>query len=390
VRWSTPTASADAGLFGGITDIGLEEVSGERARSTASSRSARAHAWQMRPEFDVTLAYNPASMLLPVARVEGIGFTALGAEFDEGGRSSAARAAWCAWTAHRSGGSARACCSSSLGSAATTSPAVARGAVDAARPGGPRSARAHAGYDSKFALLTPAGREALARSSPAAASCSASIAPPTSASCCLLQAQQRARRGVRRAEAWKVADALKAAKVPVFVDSARRPAGRLRPARLALENAARLRAPACESRIQSAGLAQRAQDAPDAAGNAVANGLPWEDGAGRADARAGGNLRRRRRLRHASRSGKRADLVLWSGDPLEVSTLAEQVWLRGRAACRCARARPSCATATCILRTVCHVPIRPARSDHAGIGGVASGGPHFAGRSLPETRRWQH
>ena len=29
--------------------------------------------------------------------------------------------------------------------------------------------------------------------------------------------------------------------------------------------------------------------------------------------------------------GKRADLVLWSGDPLEVSTVAEQVWLDGRA-----------------------------------------------------------
>ena len=30
----------------------------------------------MRPEFDVTLAYNPDSVLLPVARIEGIGWTA--------------------------------------------------------------------------------------------------------------------------------------------------------------------------------------------------------------------------------------------------------------------------------------------------------------------------
>ena len=29
--------------------------------------------------------------------------------------------------------------------------------------------------------------------------------------------------------------------------------------------------------------------------------------------------------------GKRADLVLWSGDPLEVTTVAMQVWLDGRA-----------------------------------------------------------
>ena len=33
----------------------------------------------MRPEFDVTLAYNPESVLVPVARVEGLGFTVLGA-----------------------------------------------------------------------------------------------------------------------------------------------------------------------------------------------------------------------------------------------------------------------------------------------------------------------
>ena len=33
----------------------------------------------MRPEFDVTLAYNPESVLIPVARVEGIGWTLLGA-----------------------------------------------------------------------------------------------------------------------------------------------------------------------------------------------------------------------------------------------------------------------------------------------------------------------
>ena len=29
--------------------------------------------------------------------------------------------------------------------------------------------------------------------------------------------------------------------------------------------------------------------------------------------------------------GRRADLVLWSGDPLEVSTVATQVWLDGEA-----------------------------------------------------------
>ncbi len=62
-------------LFGGITEIGVEEVSGEA--STVDS-TLKIGEQPLRPEFDVTLAYNPASVLIPVARLDGIGFTALG------------------------------------------------------------------------------------------------------------------------------------------------------------------------------------------------------------------------------------------------------------------------------------------------------------------------
>ena len=67
------------------------------------------------------------------------------------------------------------------------------------------------------------------------------------------------------------------------------------------------------------------------AGNAVAHGLPWEAGlAGltRVPAEAfgvGGSI-------GTIAVGRTADLVLWSGDPLEVNTVAEQVWFDGRAA----------------------------------------------------------
>src|SRR5687768_4756126 len=67
-------------LFGGITDIGLEEVSGEDATTDASLGLGKdAKDMVVRPEFDVTLAYNPDSALVPVTRIEGIGFTLLGA-----------------------------------------------------------------------------------------------------------------------------------------------------------------------------------------------------------------------------------------------------------------------------------------------------------------------
>ena len=64
------------------------------------------------------------------------------------------------------------------------------------------------------------------------------------------------------------------------------------------------------------------------AGNAVAHGLPWEAGlaaltANPADIFGIGAERGR------IEKGKVADLVLWSGDPLEVTTVAEQVWIAG-------------------------------------------------------------
>ena len=58
--------------------VGGEEHGGQRA-----GRCPARGAPQMRPEFDVTLAYNPDSMLLPVARLGGITFTALSANSGE-------------------------------------------------------------------------------------------------------------------------------------------------------------------------------------------------------------------------------------------------------------------------------------------------------------------
>ena len=66
------------------------------------------------------------------------------------------------------------------------------------------------------------------------------------------------------------------------------------------------------------------------AGIAVANGLPWEDGLAaltRVPAETFGVAGEFGTIA----PGKRADLVLWDGDPLEVSTVAQQVWLDGRA-----------------------------------------------------------
>ena len=80
------------------------------------------------------------------------------------------------------------------------------------------------------------------------------------------------------------------------------------------------------------------------AGNAVAHGLPWEAGlaaitSGPAEIFGLGGSRGR------IEKGQAADLVLWSGDPLEVTTVAENVGSRRAAPWRCARGRPNSGTA---------------------------------------------
>ena len=65
------------------------------------------------------------------------------------------------------------------------------------------------------------------------------------------------------------------------------------------------------------------------AGNAVAHGLPWESAleaitSAPADIFGVGATHGRIAV------GQAADLVLWSGDPLELSTLADRVWIAGR------------------------------------------------------------
>ena len=66
------------GLFGGLTALGLEEVSLEAStvdNAMGGNEPDPAAVW--RPEFDVSLAFNPASSVIPVNRVEGVTFPAI-------------------------------------------------------------------------------------------------------------------------------------------------------------------------------------------------------------------------------------------------------------------------------------------------------------------------
>jgi len=321
-------------MFGGITGIGIEEVSGESSTvdATLALGAGAQPVMTVRPEFDVTLAYNPASVLVPVARVEGIGFTVLHAGHARGGSIIGGQ-----------GGTMR--LDGSLDPVGPRVLFVALGAAGAGLSGESRAgqwmlldqlvdeARGRIAPESRNALMTPAGRAALARFLDG----KGLVVVEVERAADILQLLRWSKRhGVRvaisgGAEAWKVAPQLAAAKVPVFVDPLANLPADFDRIGATMENAARLHAAGVPVGFSQAGDASHnARKVRQLAGNAVANGLPWEAalaGLTSVPARVLGVGDQLGRIA----PGMRADLVLWSGDPLELTSLPDQVWLDGRA-----------------------------------------------------------
>ena len=319
-------------LFGGITEIGLDEVSSEDPTSDQSLALGQGKQMVVRPEFDVTLAYNPASVLVPVARVEGIGFTLLGADATGGGSILAGQ-----------GGTVRL-----DGSADPIGPKllfVQLGSDGANLSGGSRASqwmlldqfidevRGRIPAGSPMAMLTPAGRTTLARYLDGGGRMMVNIQRAADIRQLLRWSQ---RNKVRIAivggdEAWKLAPQLAAANVPVFVNPLDDLPRSFDEIGATLENAARLRAAGVQvSFAQSDMGSHNARKIRQLAGNAVANGLSWEDGLAGLTRVPADVLGVGDRIGTIA-VGKRADLVLWTGDPLDVSSVATQVWFDGRA-----------------------------------------------------------
>ena len=320
-------------LFGGITDIGVEEVSGESATvDNTLALGANAADMRVRPEFDVTLAYNPESVLVPVARVEGIGWTLLSAGTRPGGSFIGGQ-----------GGTVR--LDGSLDAIGPRALFVTLGGDGANLSGSSRAAqwmlldqlidevRGRIAPDSQFALLTPAGRTTLAKYFGGGGRVVMRIQRAADIVRLLRWSKQR---GVDvaivgAAEGWKVAPQLAAAGVPVFVDALANLPADFDSLGARLENAARLHAAGVRvSFSQSGDASHNARKIRQLAGNAVANGLPWDAALAGLTSVPAATVGVAGELGTIA-IGQRADLVLWSGDPLDVANVAQQVWLDGRA-----------------------------------------------------------
>jgi hypothetical protein len=321
------------GVFAGLTHIGIEEISAESSTVDASL-DFKSPTWDQkwRPEFDVTLAYNPRSTLVPVMRIEGLTWTVLAP--GAGDSIIAGQGGAVALDGTLEQGS-RAVLEGSrslfvkLGSEAEKLTGGSRAAaymlldqaIGETRASGP------VGQD---ALLHAAGRTALGRYL-AGGRVVFEVERATDILEVLAFAERNHVKPVIAggSEAWLVAKELTRAKAPVVLNSLQDLPTDFDRLSSRLDNAARLQRAGVLIAFSS-GENHKAHAVRQLAGNAVAHGLPWEAAlaaitANPAEIFGLGGMRGR------IEKGQVADLVLWNGDPLEVTSAADQVWIAGRA-----------------------------------------------------------
>ncbi len=317
------------GFFGGIGHVGMEEIGQEPSVADYALKLGA-----MRPEFDVSLAFDADGTVLGVNRTRGVTFAQL-APSSEAGRKS-------------EGGSIV----SGEGAVARFDGTLAAGRALFIETGGGANKLSGGSRAAQFMLLdqaitevrqpklllanderllTPAGRSVLAGylngggrivfDADHAADIRRIIA---------LARREHLQVAIRGgAEAWRLAPELAAAGIPVVLDPLVNLPDSFDSVGSTLENAARL---------QRAGVKIAFSfDDPDphsmfklrqGAGVAVAHGLPFEAALAamtRNPAEIFGVADRNGSIER----GRTADLVLWSGDPLEVSSLADEVFVQG-------------------------------------------------------------
>lgn len=317
------------GLFGGVGHLGLEEIGLE---PTVDDYSLKLGA--MRPEFDVTSAFDPDSVVLGVGRLGGITFAQLAPTSEPGGKGE--------------GGSII----SGQGALArldgTVAPAralfIETGGAANGLSGGSRAAQLMLleqaltevrspklllANDTR--LLTPAGRQTLRDYLNGKGRVVFDVERASDIRNVIALAQREhlhvAVRGAT--EAWRVAGELAAAGVPVLLDPLDNLPDSFDSVGSTLENAARLERAGVKIAFSfDDPQPHNIRKLRQGAGIAVAHGLPPEAALAaltRNPAEIFGVADRNGSIER----GRPADLVLWSGDPLEVTTLADAVFIQG-------------------------------------------------------------
>jgi len=308
------------GFFAGITDLGITEVSAVEGSSDGALALK-----EMRPEFNVVPAYNPNSSLIPVTRVEGFSFTLIGAGskgsiFGGQGRMVVLNGGY----------------ESFIGSSVLF---INVGRDASALSGGSRAGQwmllnqameeaDNPPSSNETALLTRAGRNTLS-----AYTNGGKVIFNVDRASDILEVLKFASNYEIEAvisggsEAWMVAKQLAVAKVPVLLNPLSNLPGNFDSLGSRLDNAAILEAAGVTIAISGAG-GHNARKQRQMAGNAVSYGLPHEAGIAALTSNPA-SIFGYTDDQGVIRKNKPANVVLWSGDPLEVTSVAERVIING-------------------------------------------------------------
>jgi len=314
------------GVFGGLGHIGLEEIGLEQSTGDYAQRLG-----QMRPEFDVTHAYNPESMTVGVNVINGVTFTLLTPASTSGGSLIAGLGAPVGLDGTAPlparfmfvdlGGDAN---DLSGGSRAAQFMLLRQAIVEARAP---NLVMVH---DER--LLSPSGRQVLVEFLKGNGAFVFDVDRAIDIRNTVRFAREEKLNAVIRggAEAWRVANELAAAGIPVIVDPLHNLPDSFDEVGSTLQNAAKLRATGVtvaislnDTGVDDAGKTRQA------AGNAVAHGMPWMDALA-AITRSPAEIFAVTDRFGSIERGKFADFVLWSGDPLDVSSLPDLVVAGGK------------------------------------------------------------
>ena len=315
-------------LFAGITAAGLSEIG--MVYEAVDSRLNELYTGLMHPEFDVRKAYNPLSSVVPVTRIEGYGYTLLAAAFGDrtiSGQGSLVRfdggfdsfegntivfVNVDGYSGNKIGGSRAAhwMLLETAFSALTTKQANGLWLTHNEHP-----------------LINQTGRATLKNARE-----NGIFVFRANRASDILQAlafsQQHNLNAVISGgqEAWIVREELVASGTPVVINALDNLPGSFDGLGARLDNAALLHE-ADITLLFTSGETHNARKLRQVAGNAVANGLPYEVAIAAMTSLPAEIFGGKPRI---IAPGLRADVVIWSGDPLDVSSAADQVIIDGK------------------------------------------------------------
>ena len=307
-------------LFAGITAAGLSEIG--MVYEAVDSTLNELYTGLMHPEFDVRKAYNPLSSVVPVTRIEGYGYSLLMAA--SGDRTISGQGSLVRFDGGFDSFEGK------------TTVYINVDGYSGNKIGGSRAAHwmllestfdELSVDDEDLTLISPAGKAALKTLRR-----DGLFVFHANRASDILQVLAFSRKHKLSAvisggqEAWIVREALAASGTTVVINALDNLPGSFDGLGARLDNAALLHE-AGITLLFTSGETHNARKLRQVAGNAVTNGLPYEVAIAAMTSLPAEIFGGRPRM---IAPGLRADVVIWSGDPLEVTSAADQVIINGK------------------------------------------------------------